>query len=186
MNQETIITFNIGAGKLIIGILVFIFGLLAIIWKSKGEISSAIKEALSPFREMGNAIVEIQTILRQKFESVAINHTLVEKGSSPLNPTEYGVSLIRDSGLEDVLNQNREILRTKLSASLPKDYTEYDVQERARQLLLALKDDPIMNQVKIWVYNNPTDIDTILRVGGLWLRDDFLGKSRGINKVGNN
>lgn len=186
MTPETNLVFNIGVGAAVITICTIFLGLLGIIWKGKKEIAETIKEELAPFRKTGNnivnAITEVQTILRGKFDGLSIVN-LVEKGSSPLNPTEYGASLIKDSGLEKVLNENKEFLCTKLKASLPKDYTEYDVQEKARQLLLELKDDPIMNPVKEWVYNNPTDIKVILKVGGLWLRSDFLSQPRKITET---
>ncbi|MBI4118747.1 MAG: hypothetical protein HY452_00605 [Parcubacteria group bacterium] len=185
MTSETTLIFNINVGSVIIGILVFSFSLLAVIWKAKSEIADTINKELSPFKSIGinitNAIVEVQTILRNRFKGVNIVHGLVERGSSPLNPTEYGARLIKDSGLEKILEDNREFLCTKLKASLPRDYTEYDVQEKARELLLFLKDDPILNPVKNWIYHNPViDIEIILKAGGLWLRDDFLGHPRKI------
>lgn len=185
LTMETVITFNVGAGALIIGIIVFCSSLFAIVWKGKDEISKSIKDEINPFRNMANSITEIQTILRNKFEGINIFHTLVEKGNSPLNPTEYGASLIKDSGLEKVLNDNKELLCTKLKASLPKNPTEYDVQEKSRELLISLQNDIIMNPVKEWVYNNPIDIKIILRVGGLWLRDDYLGQPRLTNNTEN-
>jgi len=129
-----------------------------------------------------NAINEIQIILKTKLKGIDIVNTLVERGNSPLNPTAFGAKLIKDSGLEKILDDNKDLLCTKLKASLPKEYTEYDVQERAREVLLSLKDDPIISPVKTYVYNNPMEIDTILRVGGLWLRDDFLKVPRDIAK----
>ncbi|MFH0739918.1 MAG: hypothetical protein V1819_02405 [bacterium] len=176
--EGTIITFNVGACTLLVGIFVFFFALLGIIWKGKKEIADTVKSELNPFRNIANAITEIQTIMRNKFIGINIVHTMVEKGESPLNPTLYGANLIKDSGLEKILNDNKELLFTKITASLPTKYTDYDVQEKARELLISLKKDPLMFPVKNWVYNNPMDIDIILRVGGLWLRDDFLNKPR--------
>ena len=146
----TTITFNIGAGTLLVGIVVFFLALLSIIWKGKSEIATAIRSEISPFRNIANAITEIQTILRNKFDGLNIVHMMTEQGSSPLNPTEYGVSLIKESGLQKILDENKELLCTKLKASLPTDYAEYDVQEKARQVLLGLKHDPIMKPVKDW------------------------------------
>lgn len=187
---DTSIIFNISAGSMTIGLFFFFVALLAIVWKGKKEIADTIKEELNPFKKTGNSIIhainEAQTILRNKFPGVSIIHNLVETGESPLKPTEYGAQLIKDSGLEKVIDENRDFLRTKLKASLPKDYTEYDVQEKARSLFIELKDNPILNPVKKWVYENPTDIEVILKVGGLWLRDDFLDKPRSLNKTKEN
>ena len=68
--METIFTFTIGVGTLFIGIAVFFFSLLAVIWKGKSEIAAAIKDEISPFRNIANAITEIQTIIRSKFKGV--------------------------------------------------------------------------------------------------------------------
>jgi len=184
MIPETIIVFNVGAGALVVGILVFTFSLLAIVWKGKKEITDTIKEELEPSKNASNkstlAVNELQTFLRNKFRGTNFVHTLLETGASPLKPTEFGAQLIRDSGLESVLDTNKEVLCIKLKAMLPTaGYTEFDVQEKARDLLISLVDDPMMNPVKDYVYKNPTDIRTILRVGGLWLRDDFLKAPRG-------
>lgn len=176
--MDTTIVFNVGAGTLIVGIFFFFIALLAVVWKGKSEISDSIKKEITPFRNIANAVTEIQTVLRNKFDGLNIVHTMMEQGSSPLNPTEYGSHLIKESGLEKILDEQKEFLCTKLKAILPSGYTEYDVQEKARQILIDLKDDSIMRPVKDWVYEHPTDIKNILRTGGLWLRDDFLGNPR--------
>ncbi len=185
MNETTIIL-NIGAGALIVGILVFFLGLLAIIWKGKKEIADTVKEELSPYKNMNNrvinAITEVQTVLRNKYKGVNISHNLMETSGSPLGPTEFGAQMIKDSGLEKILNDNSETLCIKLKAALPKEYTEYDVQEKARELLMSLKDDPMMIPLKRWVYEHPSDITLILKVGGLWLRDDFLKVPRRVHQ----
>lgn len=131
-------------------------------------------------RRISNAIIEIQTFLRGA--GVPLDHLLTEAPGSPLRPTEYGAMLIRESGLEKILDENKESLLKNLKNSLPKDYTEYDVQETARNVLLSLKEDAMMNPVKEYVYKNALNIETILRVGGLWLRDDFLEQPREIAK----
>lgn len=172
--DATPITINIDFTSLIIIISTIVGSLLIIVWKGKQEISDTMDNKLKPFGNIANAINEIQTILRINFRGISIVHSMVENRGSPLNPTAYGTDLIKRSGLEKILNDNKELLCTKLKASLPKEYTEYDVQEKARELLVSLKDDSIMSPVKNWVYNNPMEINTILRVGGLWLRDDFL------------
>lgn len=131
-------------------------------------------------RRISNAIIEIQTLFRNA--GVPLDHLLTEAPGSPLQPTEYGAMLIRESGLEKILDENKESLLKNLKNSLPKDYTEYDVQETARNVLLSLKEDAMMNPVKEYVYKNALNIETVLRVGGLWLRDDFLNHPREIAK----
>lgn len=181
IGADTPIVFNVGAGALLIGIIVFFLGLLAIVWKGKKEISDTIREELKPVNNTNNrlviAVTQLQAAVRE-LNPGAILSSLLEVGASPLRPTQIGAGLIKDSGLENVMDEHKDELCIKLKAMLPTGYTEYDVQEKARALLISLKDDPMMNPVKDYVYANPMDIERILRVGGLWLRDDFLKKPR--------
>lgn len=131
-------------------------------------------------RRISNAIIEIQTIF--KTVGIPLTHLLTEAPGSPLRPTDWGVKLIQESGLEKILNENKERFVNELKNSLPKDFTEYDVQETARNVLISLKNDPIINPIKEYAYKNALDIDIILSTGGLWLRDDFLGQPRKISK----
>jgi hypothetical protein len=126
------------------------------------------------------AVLEIQVILRNC--GFALAHNIPEGSGSPLQPREYGRTLIIESGLQKILDERKSFLKTELLKLLPKNYTAYDVQEKARQLLLNLKDNEIMNPVKDYAYRLGIDADIILRTGGLWLRDDFLKQPRGLAK----
>lgn len=127
-----------------------------------------------------NAITEIQTILMTQGHNT--KH-LVEAPGSPLQPTEYGANLIKESGLEIILNKKRQEFINELKKSLIAEYTPYDVQEIARKLIISKKNDHDFKNVKDYAYNNGLDVDVILKTGGLWLRDDFLGEERKIKKV---
>jgi hypothetical protein len=188
MPQETAVVFNVGAKELLIGLVVFFVALISLVWKGRKEIGEIVEKETKGIKATADrlvvAVTEMQTVLKSK---KSFNFTaLLEKGASPLRPTEFGANLIKNSGLEKILDENKEFLCTKLRASLPTAHTEYDVQENARKLLVDLKNDPIMNPVKQYVYNNPMEIETILMVGGLWLRDDFLGQPRRVAKNDDN
>lgn len=127
-----------------------------------------------------HACIEIQTIFNS--HGISLQHHLVEAPGSPLQPTAFGEKLIKDSGLEKILDDQNSFLKTELSKRVSEKYTEYDVQEKARSFLLELKDTNIMNPVKKYAYDNGLDVDVILKAGGLWLRDDFLGKQRAVKK----
>lgn len=129
--------------------------------------------------KISSAITEIQTILR------TLGHDtkhLVEAPGSPLQPTEYGAKLIKESGLEAILDGKKPALTEELKKLLPEKFTPYDVQEVARQLMVSKKNDSDFRGVKDYAYDNGLDVDIILQAGGLWLRDDFLGKERKIKK----
>lgn len=144
----------------------------AIIWFGYKFISPIKKSVI----KINNALIEIQTIFN--FHGIDLKHHLVEAPGSPLQPTVYGKQLIQESGLERILNDQASFLKEELVKKLPKNYAEYDIQENSRALLIELKDKEIMSPVKKYAYDNGLKLDVILRVGGLWLRDDFLGKPR--------
>lgn len=127
-----------------------------------------------------NAVIEIQTIFNTY--GIPLQHHLVEAPGSPLQPTTFGEKLIKDSGLQKILDDQSFFLKAELSKKVSEKYTEYDVQEKARSLLLELKNTDMMNPVKKYAYDNGLDVDVILKAGGLWLRDDFLEKQRAVKK----
>lgn len=100
-----------------------------------------------------------------------------EAPGSPTHPTELGWKYIRESGLDNIVDkEKREDLIEKLKNILGKEYADYDVQEQARRLLVSMKDDPAFKAVKDYGFNNGVDVDIILLLGGLLLRDNFLNQ----------
>ncbi len=142
------------------------------------------KSSLTPIKKcinkITNAIMEIQTIFKQG--GVSLTHVLTEKSGSPLKVSVFGANLIKESGLEKILDDNKISLIEKVKKSLPSNYSPYDVQEKSRQALLALKENEMMKPVKDYAFENSLLVESILNPAGLWLRDDFLNEPRGILK----
>lgn len=170
---DFLLYFGIEREKVTPLIVLFIFIVLFINWR------------LSPIdkiiKRISNSIIEIQTLL--KGQGVNLSHLLIEAPGSPLRPTRHGALLIRESGLEDVLDSKSEALKRKIKRIIGEDYTEYDVQEAAREVLISLKDTSELNNVKVYAYKNGINVTTILHVGRLWLRDDFLGQPREVASI---
>lgn len=107
----------------------------------------------------------------------------LEKGRSPLAPTDKGWGYLKGSGLVDIIDKtHRELLLGKLKENLPQKHAGYDVQEMARQVMLGMKDDPIMKSVKEYALNSGISVDLLLLTSGLLLRDNFLGWKHEIAK----
>lgn len=104
----------------------------------------------------------------------------IEASGSPIQPTEFGWKYLRESGLDKIADEQKKefLLQTLRSLLLLDhiDHTDYDVQETARRVMVSLRDDPMMVEVKQYAFNNGLDVDMILRLGGLLLRDNFLGQ----------
>lgn len=122
-----------------------------------------------------NAVIEIQTTLRNNC-NMCFTHNLVEQPGSPLKLTEYGMNLIRKSGLYKIIEDNKERLLKALNDKLSKikSKTSYDVQEYAREVLTEHKDSSFMAPVKEYAFQNAINVEIILRGGGLVLRDLYL------------
>ncbi len=136
----------------------------------------SLKSFKATVNKIRDAIIEIQSIF--KMQGLELTYKVLEAPGSPVRPTKVGADLIKTSGLEKILNENKEFLSVELKKILPPNYADYDVQEKARDLLVSLSDNSLMNPVKDYAYNQGTSAENILRVGGLWLRDDFLGQPR--------
>lgn len=99
----------------------------------------------------------------------------VEGSKSPLNPTQLGWKWLNESGLAKIIDEEKKTwLLQNLRNSLPPNYTDYDVQEVARRVMVSLKDDSLMKEVKQYAFEHGIDIEMLLRLGGLLLRDNFL------------
>ena len=107
----------------------------------------------------------------------------VVAGGSPLQPTELGAKYIKESGLEEIFKDKGEEFKSGIKKLLPTSYTDYDVQETARRVLFAVKNEPWMRSVKQYAFDNALEVETILSAGALWLRDDFIDRPRGISKT---
>lgn len=147
--------------------LIFLILILYVVFHKK------LYKHLTPIK---NAIVEIQTIFRQN--EVSVVHSLTETSGSPLKPTGYGLTLINESGLKKIIEDNLSIFIDELHTILKnmKSISPYDVQEKAREFIVGKKDDKIMNKIKNYAFENALSVETILRTGGLILRDEYLKK----------
>lgn len=99
---------------------------------------------------------------------------------SQLSPTELGAKYIKESGLEAILDdkEKKAFFCEKLKAILPEHYSDYDVQEGSRRIMLSLKDDAMMVPIKQYAFQNGLEVEVILGAGALWLRDDFMDVPR--------
>ena len=111
----------------------------------------------------------------QKF----IDDKIYQKGS-PLNLTEFGIKLLKDSGFDGIFKIEKDNLAKKLEQYNP--ITKYDVQERARELMDGLVDYAPFSSIKIYAFSNGIDFSQILRAGAIPLRDYYFEKHLEITK----
>jgi len=150
------------------------FMIAYLVWELRlGKILNNLKDkSISPITK---AIIEIQTIFGTMDKK--IQYFLTEKSESPLSPSEYGLQLFTESGLKEILENKQTILFGKLKTKLShlKVVTSYDVQEQSIDLFTKdLLHDPLLAEVKTYVFHKGIDIIAILRVASFILRDKYL------------
>ena len=125
----------------------------------KEEINKQINKVLMKIEELTEKVIKLEA-----FES-----------KSPLVLSDYGKKLYKESGLMTFFEEIKEELIEELEKKSPK--TRYDVQEMARDLMSGLATDFRFDFLKKYVYkNSKVDIELLLRICGIPLRDYYLEK----------
>ena len=143
-----------------------VLGLVAYIFFTR-----KLRECLTPIKF---AIVEIQGIFREYGHK--IQYSLTETSASPLRPTDFGMTLAKESGLYKLIQEKKEEFLKELDARVKeyKAFSAYDAQEDAIGIMRQKQDSPLMQPVKDYAFKNGVELEPILRVGGLLLRDEYL------------
>lgn len=158
--ETTNIVFNIGSGQLIIGMCAFFFALFAIIWKGKDEIAKAIKTEFGDIKERF-AVLEDRMKILWKDEFAPTN--------SPRQLNDRGTSILTGSGIKEIIDaKQNEFLTLVRSQNID---NPYDAERYVLKIVSDLKTPELINQLKTGMYNTGSDIDTVLFVGGIYLRD---------------
>lgn len=96
----------------------------------------------------------------------------IYQSNSPLSLTDFGKTMVRESGFATIFEKTKPDLAAKLAAKNPK--TKYDVQEMARSLLDELTDYPDFQPIKKYAFEKGIDFTQILRAGSIHLRDYYF------------
>ena len=96
-------------------------------------------------------------------------------GHSPRMLNEEGQRVFNQSGIKDIFSKNLENLITDIENYNPKK--AYQVEELAEKVMQSLKENPnILESLKEKAYRAGVDVDTILFVGSIHLRDKYIEK----------
>jgi hypothetical protein len=157
--------------------------LLAIIAILLGGIGYFVKEIFDKtdklekdFQPISPAIIEIQHKFTEAGHSLI--YPLTVKPGSPLELTEYGAELMRKSGFNKILanEKNRKTLVGFVKAMNPQ--TNYDIQECSLKTINELLDkgNPMLNPLKDYAFNSGMPLHLITQPAGVLLRDEVLKK----------
>jgi hypothetical protein len=115
---------------------------------------------------------DVDTLKEFKVSAQKFIDKQLYKEGSPLELTDLGKELVRESGFVSIFEQVKTDLVSRLLAKNPR--TQYDVQEMARELMDSLTDYAAFAPIKTYAFSNGKDLSQILRAGAIMLRDYYL------------
>lgn len=92
--------------------------------------------------------------------------------SSPVDLTEYGTTVLNNSGGKAFVDTNYAELKRKVEAIDPQ--TSYDIQEASRRVVGEMQEDARLNAVKEFLFKEGMEWNDIAEVLGLYLRNLIL------------
>ena len=98
------------------------------------------------------------------------------KSESPMQLTNEGWSMLKDSGLVRIIDENKELLFNEVKAYLDdlKEPTEYDVEKYATEVMIVQGLDDLGKPSKEYAFQNGMNYDLMLTASGIYLRDLYL------------
>lgn len=96
------------------------------------------------------------------------------KAHSPIQLTEQGWNLVKDSGAYEIFERNCDKYLTELEAKEPN--SQYDTQEKAYQIMSDKFNAPEFKPIEDWAFNHGKTTDEIIRILGYPLRDYYFEK----------
>jgi len=126
--------------------------------------------------KMGNKVEETRGAMiemQDTFERIGYPMKRIIQATSPLSLTDYGKQLVEESGFNNLLQDNRDLILSWIKEKNPK--TQYDAQEVSREVLLKHKDDVVFKPLKDYTYKHgETSLGQILRAGSIVVRDEII------------
>jgi hypothetical protein len=173
-NYQAPPSIQVGALESIMGVLVLVFGIgaaWATLKNSVANLDKTIREDIKP----------VLTDLRDRFAVVedrveSLWKDKVVEAHSPRRLNERGREILRESGIKEIVDQNQKDLESVLTLKHPS--TAYDVERAAVQIVMSLpkRSPEILGRLKDGAFKTGAELDMVLLVGGIYLRDKVLMK----------
>ena len=119
-----------------------------------------------------SSIVEIQTLLTGR--GFTVNQRLAYAPGSPTKLTDYGETLMQESGFYEILKNNSAFFVNLVKEKNPS--TNYDIQELSRKVLKELTDtnNTLILPLKNYAYNKGLPLEILVNTAGIVLRDEVM------------
>lgn len=99
----------------------------------------------------------------------------VTKNKSPLVLNETGIKILNESGIDKIINDNYLNILEKVKKANPAN--AYQAQEIIKKLVAELITNPdLKNIIEIGAFSCGSDVETVLFVGAIDIRDKILGE----------
>lgn len=141
-----------------------------------GEMKKSISTINNRCFKLESATVELQTVLTGRGRK--FSQKLEVAPGSPLKITPYGEELAKQIDAYNFVEEHKDFFFSSIENKTP--LTAYDVQTVARSILDEALSNPIMNKPKSFAYENGMNIDVLLNILGVILRDKYLLSHPGI------
>lgn len=120
----------------------------------------------SEVKEIRDKVIACETSLKEREP--------LTKRKSPVDLTERGTKVLNESGGKTFIDNNYEELKRKVEDKTPK--TSYDYQEASKEIVQTLKEDERINGIKEYLFKEGMEIQDIMDVLGLYLRNLILAE----------
>jgi len=146
-------------------------GVFAFFFKRLIDQVDGISKELKPIRP---AIIELQNLITSTSKPEKIMFPLTVEPGSPLKVTDYGESLLKESGFYDVMAKNATALVESVKAKNPR--TNYDIQESSFEVIRELLEtaDNLLVPLKKYVFNSGMEIEVLVPPAAITLRDEVM------------
>ncbi len=140
--------------------------------KTDERIEGKVDKIESFTRVAANSIVEMQTLMSGQGYTIA--QKLAYTPGSPLKLTDYGETLMKESGFYEILKNNRPTLIDLVKNRNPQ--TNYDIQENSMAVLkeLAKSNNKLVAPLKNYAFNKGLNLEILLNSAGIVLRDEVI------------
>ena len=135
------------------------------------EIEIKINPAINSLNEKFNRLDKTVGIMKNKIDLIWRDELAVS--NSPLQLNERGQKIFDRSGIKEIIKERLEELYKEVKEKNPRN--AYWIQEYTKLAVYKLrKDEKLLPKLEIAAYESGTDIDSILFVGAIYLRNKIL------------
>jgi len=170
--DQTTATIIISIAGIVISILASFIVATLKIGEYKNKVDQAIRdigEIRKEEREIRDKVIACETSLKEREP--------LTKRKSPVTLSDRGNHVLTESKGKDFVDSNYEELKLAVEKTNPQ--TSYDIQESSRQIMDNLRDDARINPIKEYLFKEGMELEDIIVVLGIYLRDKIL-KEKGI------